>query len=527
MKQTLTFSALLALVLLGSPVNAAGDVTAPAGPASVTLPSLPRLEPIVPPETDPIALRELDRVLEQLTAPDARSRQGARAALQDLPDNALGAIRLRIQDIRASLDRKAAPIVLGNARAQGRKKLRSAATEDKKGDKSAQKESADLAEDWLEFMLATALPDDATWRDVVKLLAMNRMLGTIGTTPAVREIIAMHAYFGELLRLDLQRLVLRLRDKAVPALIEARKHDAEIVRRWAGRQLENLGRAIPGEAVSTNDTQLLADVLRAYGRTRDVDALRVVLSFCNSERERLREAAREAITAIGEPGIWQLREAYLSMTGNKPPREWGWDRLARELFTAHDRKRLAEVHEFMARGVELSKQEKYDGATASFDNVLSRAPLVDRRSDMEAAFIKQGHALRKSEAPPEQTIAMFIKASALTHRPQQDEQWKSLEAEISYLEGALLAENGTPDRFSFKRALELSPNHTLAHSALTTPGAAVSKADTKTPRNIAIGAISLVPLTLTLVLAEHQRRLRRRQRLMSSALEGSVASEGE
>ena len=107
----------------------------------------------------------------------------------------------------------------------------------------------------------------------------------------------------------------RLREKAVPALIEARKHDAETVRRWASRQLENLGRAIPGEAVSTNDTQLLADVLHAYGRTRDVDALRVVLSFCNSERERLREAAREAITAIGEPGIWQLREAYLSMTG--------------------------------------------------------------------------------------------------------------------------------------------------------------------------------------------------------------------
>src|SRR5262249_34173076 len=149
----------------------------------------------------------------------------------------------------------------------------------------------------------------------------------VGTTPAVRELIALHAQFGELLRIDLQRQVMKLKDKAVPALIEARQHDAKIVQRWANRMLDTLGKAIPREAVGTNDTQILADVLRAYGRTRDVDAERVILSFSNSERIQLREAAREAIGAIGEPGMWQLKDVYLGLTGSKPPKVWSWDRL--------------------------------------------------------------------------------------------------------------------------------------------------------------------------------------------------------
>ena len=82
---------------------------------------------------------------------------------------------------------------------------------------------------------------------------------------------------------------------------------------------------------------------RAYGRTRDVDAVRVILSFCNSDRIQLREAAREAVSAIGEPSIWQLRDAYLNLTGNKAPRDFTWDRIARELFAMYDRARLAEV----------------------------------------------------------------------------------------------------------------------------------------------------------------------------------------
>src|SRR6185295_8989508 len=105
--------------------------------------------------------------------------------------------------------------------------------------------------DWLDFLLASPHPKDQTWQDVTRLVAMERMLAAVGTTPAVRELINFHAYFGDMLRIDMQRQIAKLRDKAVPALIEARQHDAKVVQRWANKMLDQLGRAIPGEAVAS------------------------------------------------------------------------------------------------------------------------------------------------------------------------------------------------------------------------------------------------------------------------------------
>lgn len=517
MQRRLLWSCLLiGAALTAPPAHAAGEI-APAAPASAAasappsapLPDLPRLAPITPPEPDPTAVRELDRLLDQLTSPDARSRQGARAALEDLPAGTLGAIRLRVQDIRGSLDREAAPLVLAEARKAGRKALKTTGEPEGKGkgkdkDKNKKKKSKVDEEDgdWLDFMLASAEPEDSAWRDVVKLLAMNRMLAAIGTTPAVRELIAMHAYFGELLRIDLQRHVAKLRDKAVPALIEARQHDAKIVQRWANRQLDLLGRAIPGEAVSTNDTQILADVLRAYGRTRDVDAVRVVLSFCNSDRERLREAARESISAIGEPGIWQLRDAYLNLTGNKPPREWTWDRIARELFAAHDRARLAEVYQLMDQGVAAARSGKYDEATAAFDKVLARAPLFERRKEMVKAYVERARSMGRSTPELEEALAMMRKALRLDPR---SDQAKKIEAEIAYLEGLLLIAQGTPDKFILKRALELDPAHPGAKEALASLENPVVERKSQTPRYLAAAGVGLGALVTMLLLARRRR----------------------
>jgi tetratricopeptide (TPR) repeat protein len=496
---------LLGVALGPLPARAAGEI-APAGSASAVpaaaLPELPRLAPITPPEPEPAAVRELDRVLEQITSPDARARQGARATLEDLPPGVLGAIRLRVQDIRGSLDRDAAPLVLDEARKAGRKALKAkgeAGTDGKRKKKGKEEEEEG---DWLDFMLQRARPGDDAWRDVVKLLSMSRMLAALGTTPAVRELIALHAYFGELLRIDLQRHVAKLRDKAVPALIEARQHDAKIVQHWANRQLDLLGRAIPGEAVSTNDTQILADVLRAYGRTRDVDAVRVILSFCNSDRERLREAARESVAAIGEPGLWQLRDAYLNLTGEKAPREWTWDRIARELFAAHDRARLAEVYKLMDEGLAAAGAGKYDEATAAFDKVLARAPLFERRKEMVKAYVERARSLGRAPAELEEALAMMRKALRLDPR---GEQAKKLEAEIAYLEGLLLIAQGTPDKFVFKRALEIDPAHAGAREALASlEDPAVEKAS-QAPRYLAAGGIGLAALLAMALLARRRK----------------------
>ncbi|WP_044986943.1 hypothetical protein [Sorangium cellulosum] len=555
-----------------------------AAPASSALPELPRLAPIARPEPDITAVRELDRVLDQITSQDARARENARATLDEPISGIVDAVRLRVQDVRGSLDRDAAPRVLAEARREGRKALKGdkggddapdgkkkgaeakddkgakkgadakdakkgdakkgagdakkddkgakkgadakdakkgdakkGAGDAKKDDKGAKKgadakdakkgdakkgagdERDDAEGDWLDFMLATPRPRDSAWRDVVKLLAMVRMLAADGTTPAVRELIALHAYFGELLRIDLQRQVAKLRDKAVPALIEARQHDAKIVQRWANKQLDLLGRAIPGEAIASNDTQILADVLRAYGRVRDVDAMRVILSFCNSDRARLRDAAREAIAAIGEPGVWQLRDAYLNLTGEKPPREWSWDRIARELFATYDRARLAEVYELMDEGVAAASANKLAEATDAFDRVLARAPLFERRKEMVGPYVERARSMPADRR--EDALAMLRKALRLD---PTGEHAPKIKAEIAYLEGVLLIDRGTPDKFVLERAIELDPGHAGARAALASLGDKVAERKSQKNRYIAAGAVGFAALLAMFFIARRR-----------------------
>ncbi|MDC3979861.1 hypothetical protein [Polyangium jinanense] len=536
-----SFVLVSALALVPLHVHAAGELTqpsasasaaaAPAAPAS--LPELPKLQPIVLQEPDAAALQELDRVLERLTTGDARAKETARTAVAEVTPAVVPAVRARVQELRAGLDRKEAQGLLDDARKAGRKSLRdkekaekaekggkekdkagkdekAAAKDDKaskdakapkksKADKEKDKDAEDEG-DWLEFVLASPKPKSDTWRDLVRLLAMERMLTAAGTTPAVRELLQMYSYFGELLRVDLQRQIGKLRDRAVPALIEGRQHDAKIVQRFASKQLDLLGRAIPGEAVGVTDPQVLADILRAYGRTRDVDAVRVILSFSNSDRIQLREAAREAIAAIGEPGIWQLRDAYLNQTGNKAPREFTWDRIARELFGMYDRARLAEVYKLMDEGAAHAAASRWVEATSAFDKVLARSPVFERRKEMAPAYV--AHAKTLEEKEPAAALEMLRKALRLDPK---GEGARKIEAEIAYLEGVTLIARGTPDKFPLTKAIELDPSNERAKRALASlEQERIAPQKSSLHRYVAASGVGLVALIAMIFLARRK-----------------------
>lgn len=479
-----------------------------------TLPELPKLAPIVLAEADPGALQDLDRVLERLTAPDAHTRDAARASLSEVTPSVVPAIRTRLLEIRGSIDRKEAQGLLDDARKAGRKSMKG---KDKAAEKPAKKkpgakEDADDDGDWLEFVLASGRSKNDSWKDLVKLLAMERMLTNVGTTPAVRELLQMYSYFGELLRIDLARQVNKLRDKAVPALIEGRQHDAKIVQKFAVKELDLLGRTIPGEAVGVTDPQILTDIMRAYGRTRDVDAVRVVLSFCNSERITLREAAREAIAAIGEPGIWQLRDAYLNQTGNKAPRDFTWDRIARELFGMYDRARMAEVYKLMDEGVEFANAQKWIEATDAFDKVLARSPVFERRKEMAKAYVERAKLVESKE--PATSLELLRKALRLD--PKGDGA-KKIEADIAYLEGMALIEKGTPDKFPLQKALEIDPKHERAKQALAElEQERVAPKKSYMKRYVAAGGVGFAALIAMIALVRIKPRKRAEENVGAS-----------
>ncbi len=488
----------LALVWAGSvaavPVGHAqpSAQAASGGPSSnASLPELPKLRPVPKAEADPAARKELDDVLGRLVASSPRTRELAQTALAELAGaSVVGAVGQRIQELRASLDRTRAPAMLEEVRRAGRRTLPKKPPKAKKrkkdapapavgapsGSSSGPAPAASAAAaagasagprvapdddgDWLVFLLAEARPDDAVWRDLVHLVACVRLLTLTGTTPAVRELIQLHAYFGELLRVDLQRSLARLGERAVPALLEARQHDAKLVQRWATKQLDILGKASPGEAIATVDLQVLADVLRAYGRTRDVDALRALLSFVGSERVTLREASREAVGALGEAAIWQLRDQYLEQTGSKAPRDWSWDRVARELFALSDRAREAEVAQLLEEGFAAAKASDLPRATAAFDRVLARQASLTRLPEIAATYSALGASLARSGKHSE---ALALLRKALRLHPGAPGA-PSIEADIAWL-GALEGAHGA-DRFLLERALALRPDHVEARAAL-------------------------------------------------------------
>lgn len=455
--------------------KASADASAPEVPGEhaeaplpdpKTLPALPKMEAIPKPTSSPDADAELEALLGRLTSDDPKTRDAARAAIATATQPTwLGSAHAKIQEIRGSIDRDRAPRLIEDARKAVREERRKAGKtrSGKAGGKSKKDDDDEEQDDWLEFLQGAPGKKgrDTTWRELVELLGCVRVLSAIGTTPAVRELVELRANFGDMLRVDLQRQIRKLGDKAVPALIEARKHDAQIVTRFAELELDKLGRAIPGEAVGTSDPQVLADVLRAFGRTRDVDAVRVALSFANHERRKVRDAAREAIGAIGEPGRWQLRDAFEDLRGEKPPKSASWEDVAKWIFHLYDHGRLADVERALEGGFALAKEGKHDAAIAKFDDVLARDPLAPRRSEMVPSYLAVARATSYDD--PDARLALLRKALRLD--PDHESHAKT-EAEIAFTEAKKLEAQGRPDAFLLRRALELDPDHQGAKDAL-------------------------------------------------------------
>ncbi len=504
----------LASTASGEPTSAgsgqAGDT--PAAP-EIPLPELPELQSIDLAPATAVATESLESRIAQLlraTAEDPLDQIDLAFLTADLSPDIVAAIRHRRATLGKDLDGSAAKKLLEKARKAGRKAIRAERKANKKKEKKEKKKTAkkdDPTGDWLVFILALPKRDSQAWRDLAEIYGMLRMLEHLGTTPAVREMIAHYSAFGELVRIDLQRAIDRLGHQAVPALIEAKQHEARKVRRWARRQLDLMGRAIPGEAVSTSDPVILADVLRAFGRIRDLDATRIILSYANSDRVQLRRAAREAVGAMGEAATFHLKDAYKSVSGATPPRGWDHRRIARELFRLHDRARLAEVYNLLAEGKKALEGGRYEDATKAFDQVLARAPLIEERDQMARAYLGQADTLIAEKKRPE-ALASLRKALRLA--PDGPDKPK-IESRLASLEGQALMDQGTPDRFILRRAIELDPDNEEAKKLLASLDDKADKRQSRSKRTVTAVVVGLIGLSAILVIAFWRRPKRKRK----------------
>jgi hypothetical protein len=328
-------------------------------------------------------------------------------------------------------------------------------------------------------------------------------LAHIGTTPAVRQLVAVAVDHHGAFRPEVARELTTLADKAVPALIETRKGSPEL-RRFGAAQLESMGKRVPADAVQTQDTNVLVDVLRAFASVHDVDSLPVLLSFVNADRVHVRKAARDAVLEFGQDAQWKVREAYSNVTGKPAADGVPATRIANDLFAAYDRLRLQEVYALVDEGLAKEKDGKLDEAVADFDKVLARQPLLERRGEMVPAYF--AYASKLEESDPQKARAAFEKAARLW---PESPRAPHIQAELAYLDAKALQGRGVEDPEAFRRVLLLDPTHEKARAELTRfENAGVERQGRI--RIYAAGATAVVVALLGLILFGGRRRPRRR-----------------
>ena len=283
-------------------------------------------------------------------------------------------------------------------------------------------------------------------------------------------------------------------DAVLPALILAEHDGAPGMRHWATGRLDGLGKKVPGDCVQTKSIKALAAVLRSWGATQDADALPVVLSFANSDRQPVRDAARRAIGAYGEQARPRLREIYASLLGTSAPPDWSAAQIAGELFAAYDRIRLEDVNAMVEAGLDKYRAGDLAGAVADFDRVLARQPDLERRIEMVAAYVLYAQSIEDTDR--ERAGACLRKALALAPEGPRVAQ---IQSQLAYLEGMDRLGRGIEDPEPFRRAIALDAANTRAQAGLDRIASAREARQKRTRRWLeALGAAAALLLGLAL-----------------------------
>ncbi len=397
----------------------------------------------------------LDRLLAQLSSPDRASRLVAAEEVHNVDESLLPAIVERIDREATNANRVAMKAYLLDVRRSARDKLKAQMV-------AAGRQGEVETPDYLQMLVQYGSPEAKPYDSLVRVLALSRMCVSLASTPAVRLLLRVYVRFA-FLRIDTQLQLKALGDKALPALIELTRHPAPQVASWARRQLDFFGKAIPSETVGVADPHALADILRAYGYTKNPDAGRLIASFANSENSEIRTAARQAIVLQGEHILWQLRDTYEDTVGSKPAREWGWERTAQELFREYDRLRLAEVYEAFEAGVLALRQDDLAEARLRFNQVLSRAPTFANRAPIVDGYLR--YAEKYHDKHPEETVDALSRAERLTSDDAIRRRARSLRLTIRAQQR--LEQTQVADRALLTEALELDPSNGRAQDLLS------------------------------------------------------------
>ncbi|MFK7986166.1 MAG: tetratricopeptide repeat protein [Sandaracinaceae bacterium] len=281
---------------------------------------------------------------------------------------------------------------------------------------------------------------------LVETLLLFRALQAMGTHEANVAALPIVGFDEGKWTAEARNWVRREQNHVLAATLAGRSHSDPRVRRWARWAVEELGADDPGRVLPELEDPFLTDAIRAYAGLRMQSAMRVIVSYTDSERRGVRRAAREAIAQYGGNAIWILRTAYRNRVGEHPPREWGWQRVATELYARADEARLGEARTALAAGSEARAAGDLEEMGRRYDRVLAESPDIDEAPVIAEGYAALGDAMLEEGRFEEATTA-YRRALRLAPEHARGDAWR---AGIQFGEAETLRAEGVLDLHAYE-----------------------------------------------------------------------------
>lgn len=462
---------LAAGLLLGSPAReAAAEEALPFSSETVT--RLFTLE-------SAFGLADLTRWTAALGSEDAEVRRHAVHRLSTLDEEALPAITERIGTLEPLSSDLAREVLTDFRHATGSRR-------------------ADDRVDLLEGLLPMLARDrgKATLA-MAERLVLLRSLERIGTYDAGRRL-------GELLAIDYEawgfeprRIQERMGARLLPSLIGLRGHPNREVRAFSRTGLEALAITDTSTAVHAAESAgvyVLADLVRAFGRTRDMEAMPLAASYLAHPAASVRDAAREAMERYGKNGIWQLRRVYHIHAGREAPASWGWERALDELLITLESNRRAAAESKLADGLDALARGDLESVEQAVVAAMADVRSLERKELAEALVKRADDASRRGDL--DAAVLGYERAMRLVPPEKQPRAWH---ADLAWLRAELDASRGVLDVEAYRNVLRIDGEHARALAALdrlTGERAARERTSRRWASAIAALLLSIVGFTL-------------------------------
>lgn len=337
----------------------------------------------------------------------------------------------------------------------------------------------------------------------VALLRAIAAAGARGRRDAVQPLFDFAFVQEGIFRDECGRMIRSMGSYAVPTLVRIyhdRTRGNAKMRRYAAYQMDRMDRLRPGKALTAApDDATRAEILRAYGEARALDAVAAVLGQVDAVSHRVRREARRAWLRYVDgpppppspkrkrklPGgaeEAEEKEDYLNyrematlevskvlkeQTGRAPDPGLSAKQMTDQLLAIYDARRELQYGQLFQTARERERAGDLAGAVDDFGWILANQPDHPRRAEMAGAFLRLGEQLA-DEGERRGDQALISRALGLLRQGLAMGSSQRAQARVHYLDGRQAQRqggDGTPD---FALAVAADPGYLEARHALET-----------------------------------------------------------